>query len=218
MENPQRETALYIVLEVDEAAPQRARAAASHPLVQSILLRPGPGASLEATTVKPLIEIIQSAGIAALVEDNARLARTVRADGVHVRWSETVVDDAAQARSILGTRGIVGAEAGTSRHDAMTLAEAGVDYVGFAVASTPDEAVSRQSRVDMVTWWAPIFEIPCVAFDIADDAEAGLIADLGADFVTLTLPRGETAERTVERIGLRGAAVTAADATQSGRR
>ena len=37
----------------------------------------------------------------------------------------------ASARSILGPGGIVGVDPGISRHDAMTLAEAGADYIAF---------------------------------------------------------------------------------------
>ena len=39
-----------------------------------------------------------------------------------------------------------------------------------------------------MTWWADIFEIPVVAFDIETAREAGELADAGADFVAATLP------------------------------
>lgn len=217
-----RETALYIVLDADATAPQRARAALACRLVQSVLIRPPAGAKLDPVAIKSLIEIIQAKGVAALIEQDARLARTLRADGVHLRWSETVADDLAQARAILGTRGIVGAEAGASRHDAMLLAEGGADYVAFAVMPAADMPAARQARLDLVDWWAPIFEVPCVAFDTLDAAEAGVMTEMGADFIGVTLAGGETLAQSAERVEACAAAVehavSAADSSLAARR
>ncbi len=89
---------------------------------------------------------------------------------------------------MLGTRYIVGVDVGRSRHDAMTLAEAGADYIAFGIPPhVEDRAASAARRLELVAWWSEIFEIPCVAFDVdtADDATA--LAGAGADFVAMRL-------------------------------
>jgi thiamine-phosphate pyrophosphorylase len=86
---------------------------------------------------------------------------------------------------------VVGVDAGISRHAAMLLAEAGADYVGFgAPAHLKDREKARARRGELVSWWAGIFQVPCVAFDVDSAAEAGTLAARGADFVAVTLPSG----------------------------
>src|SRR5262249_41991165 len=89
------------------------------------------GMSLEAAVVRPLVEIAQRQGVAVLIADDARLARTVRADGVHLGINSDLRSAYKEARSIMGLDGIVGADGGISRHDAMTVAEDGADYIAF---------------------------------------------------------------------------------------
>ena len=106
------------------------------------------------------------AGAAVLIEGDARLARTTKADGVQLAWSGEPAQDYEDAREILGGRFIVGAASGTSRHDAMSLAEAGADYVAFGLTTGPGIDEARAQRDDLVAWWGEIFEVPCVACDV----------------------------------------------------
>ena len=62
---------------------------------------------------------------------------------------------------------------GASRHDAMELGEAGADYVAFGIPpDVEDRAVAVERRLDLIAWWSEVFELPCVAFDVADAEEA----------------------------------------------
>ena len=125
--------------------------------------------------------------------NDARLARTVKADGVHLSPGESF----AEAREILGRGGIVGATA-ASRHDAMEHGEAGADYVCFAIPAidagkeTIGEDDARELRLELVSWWAEIFEPPCLVLDVVSAEEASALAEAGADFVTVSLPSGAT--------------------------
>lgn len=182
-------TELYGVITAGPTARERLQAVLDACTMASILIRPLPGARLGGGEVKPLVEMIQKRGVAAIVEDDAQLARTVRADGVHLTCREGILEAYAEARRTLGDRFIVGADAGQSRHLAMSLGEAGVDYVGFGLLE-PGAETARQTRDDLAGWWSEIFEIPCVVFGVTTPDEAAALAQTGADFVAVTIPPG----------------------------
>ena len=188
---------IYVTIEPGEAALERLAAAFAAAEVASVLITPPTGRALEAGSTRPLIEVAQRHGTAVLLAADARLARSLRADGVHLPAAADLEDVYRSARSILGATGIVGFDAGISRHDAMTLAEAGADYVAFgAPAHLKDREKSRERRNELVAWWAEIFQVPCVAFDVETAQEAEALALAGADFVAVTLPAGQSVAAT----------------------
>jgi thiamine-phosphate pyrophosphorylase len=181
---------LYIVAEAG-SAPASVAAALEATAVAVLLVAPAPGAALDASAARPLVELAQSKNVAALIEADAQLARTLRADGVHLPWHKDIVSRYGEAREILGGRFIVGADAGRSRDDAMSLGEAGADYVGFGIPPhVEDREAARARRFELVAWWSEIFEVPCVAFDLETAPEAAALARAGADFVAARAPRG----------------------------
>ena len=198
-------TEIFVVLEVSQAAhaedKARLEAALAASPVASVLLTAAPGVSLLPAPLKALIEFAQSRGTAALIADDAGLARKLKADGVHLSWSKTPHARYAEAREILGERFIIGADAGRSRHDAMELAEAGVAYVGFGIPGhVEDRATAFTRQQDLVAWWSEIFEIPCIAFDVADADAARALTEAGADFVAVTLSAGMPPQTIVRHI------------------
>ena len=128
---------------------------------------------------QPLIQAAQARDVAALLSDRAPLAKQLGADGVHLDFRATSIDDAVRvyryARKSLADDAIVGALCPTERHLALEVAEAGADYVGFDV-STPDGA-------DVIAWWGEMMTVPCVAFGRVDPATAANLARSGADFI-----------------------------------
>lgn len=151
----------------------------------SVLIVPANDEDLTAPAVLPIVKAVQNAGAAALIHGNAELARTVRADGVHLTWRADLVDMFEETRSILGGSAIIGVDAGVSRHDAMTLGEAGADYIAFGAGSGGDEAI--EMRNELVAWWGEIFEIPVVAFDVESALELQDLMTFGADFACISL-------------------------------
>jgi thiamine-phosphate pyrophosphorylase len=76
-------------------------------------------------------------------------------DGIEV----TNRADYDHARKLLGPDKIIGALAGTSRHVAMDLAEAGADYIAF------HQARLKPHDEPIIQWWSSLFEVPCIAID-----------------------------------------------------
>ncbi|MEO1281359.1 MAG: thiamine phosphate synthase [Pseudomonadota bacterium] len=184
--------------------------------IPSLLLEPKNGETLTATHVLPFIDTAHENGVAVMIADDPCLARTVKADGIHLNWSLDGLDRLSEAREIAGGRLMIGADAGFSRHNAMVIAEAGAEYVAFGLpAGTVDLAKGASDRSEMVEWWSEVFEIPCVATDIegADEQAASDLAAAGADFVCVRTPEGkstadliEWAERLVHRLDQKQAA------------
>lgn len=124
-----------------------------------------------------MINIGQGAGCAVLLEDNIALVKKLGADGVHITGGPEAVTDAIAA---LKPKFIVGASAGKSRHDAMTLGEMEVDYLLFG----PLDGTSDEEAADLAQWWAATFEIPAVLSD--PGAQRETLATQGAEFFALS--------------------------------
>lgn len=182
---------LYVSLEIgSEGGPAKSvlETAMECGPIASLLIRPRSGASLDASVAKDLVAVAQKRGVAALIADDANLARLLRADGVHLPWSKDIVQRSKDAREILGERYSIGADAGRSRDDAMSLGELGADYVAFGIPPhVEDRATAEHRQRDLISWWSKIFQISCVAFDIATPGHAKDLADDGADFICVEL-------------------------------
>jgi len=190
-------TQLCAVIETGEAAPDRLAAALSAAGFACVIIAPSPGVGLDAGAARPLVEAAQGRNAAALLADDAQLARALRADGVHLGPSKTPASAYGLARSVVGDGGIVGVDVGISRHDAMTVAEQGADYVAFgAPVHLKERAKARARRDGLIAWWAEIFEAPCVALDAETPEQAQALARAGADFVGVRLAADVSAAAT----------------------
>ncbi len=149
------------------------------------LVRFAPGSEAHAKAiVAPLLPPAKDTDCALLIENDARLAARLGADGVHVAGAGENLVGAIES---LKPERIVGAGSVHTRDDAMTAGEMGADYVMFGEPHEGAQArglASLISLTERVVWWAQIFETPCVAYaDTIDAVEA--LADAGADFVAL---------------------------------
>ncbi|MCA3440776.1 MAG: thiamine phosphate synthase [Rhodobacter sp.] len=120
-----------------------------------------------------LRQVAHARDVAIVIESHLLLVARHGLDGVHLTDGARTVR---HARKELGGDAIVGAFCRTSRHDGMTAAEAGADYVAFGpLGQTPlgDGAVVDY---DLFAFWSEAIEVPVVAEGALTEA---LIAQFG---------------------------------------
>ena len=181
---------LYLTMEAPfgEAARERLRRALDAAPIAALLLSPGSEPPEQA--LKQLIALAQGKGVAVLTTAEPALARSLGADGIHVPWSVDVTKTFEGVRAALVPPYMAGADAGRSRHDAMAIGERGADYVAFGIPQhVEDREKAKMRRLELVAWWAEIFEVPVVAFNVETPAEAGDLLEAGADFIAIRLPQ-----------------------------
>lgn len=130
--------------------------------------------------VKALAAAVQDAGAALLIDGHAHLVAKAGADGAHVSG----IDDVTDALEALKPDWVVGAAGLSSRHDAMTAAEAGSDYIMFGEIDAEGRRAPFDAIRERVSWWAEVFEAPCVAYAASLDEVTPLV-EAGADFIAV---------------------------------
>jgi len=147
-------------------------------------VRLGAGPASEAgvmRAVEVLRPVCYARDVPLVLTDHFRLAASLGLDGVHL------TDGARQvraARKALGFDAIVGAHARASRHDGMTAAEIGADYVSFGPLTASGLGDGTVAPVGLLEWWAEMIEVPLVAEGGLTPELAGTLAH-AADFIAL---------------------------------
>ena len=108
--------------------------------------------------------------------DLAAVAARGGADGVHV---DPILDEVTMLRERLTGDRIIGVGGLRSQDDAMTVGEAGVDYLLFGEPRPDGFLPPLDAVLERAAWWAEIFETPCVAFAPSLEAVPRLAADAG---------------------------------------
>ncbi|MBO0712798.1 MAG: thiamine phosphate synthase [Acetobacteraceae bacterium] len=132
--------------------------------------------------IKNVAAIVHCRDIALLVDGRPEIVARADADGAHL----TGIEALRAALPTLKPGRIAGAGGLHSRHDAMLAGEADADYVMFG---EPDHGgsggrPSLESLVERLTWWAELFQPPCIGYAAGKD-EVRALAEAGADFVAL---------------------------------
>jgi thiamine-phosphate pyrophosphorylase len=129
---------------------------------------------------KAVANVVQRQDIALVLDGHPQLTARAGADGAHL----TGIDALTAALPTLKPERIAGAGGLRSRHDAMLAGEAGVDYVMFG---EPDRRGARpplDAIEERLSWWAELFEAPCVGYAASLD-EVAPLRQAKADFVAL---------------------------------
>jgi thiamine-phosphate pyrophosphorylase len=136
-----------------------------------------------ARLAEPLQRICVDADVTFIVNDSMALAKRLGADGVHLGQSD---GDIREARALLGPGAQIGRTCHDSRHLAMEAGEAGADYVAFgAFYPTTTKPSKYRPAPSILSWWASVFEIPCVAIGGITPDNARPLVRAGADFIAV---------------------------------
>lgn len=133
-----------------------------------------------AETLRP---VVQSRGVAFLLNDRADLVLETGADGVHVGQDDL---DVAAARALLGPKLTVGVTCHDSRDLAMRGGEAGADYVAFgAFFPTTTKDAQYHAEPEILAWWSELMELPAVAIGGITAANCAPLVQAGAAFLAV---------------------------------
>ena len=107
-----------------------------------------------------LREVAHARDVALVIADHVLLSERLGLDGVHLSDAGRSVRE---ARKSLGQDAIIGSFCAGSRHDGISAAEAGADYVGFGPVGASDLGDGETAEMDLFQWWSAMIEVPVVA-------------------------------------------------------
>jgi thiamine-phosphate pyrophosphorylase len=134
------------------------------------------GGGLVQAAATALHPVARRRDIALLLDGGADLLVAAGADGVHLMQAA----DYARARRRVAD-GIVGVGC-ASRDEAMSVAEAGADYVLFGDL---DDAEPTAATLALVEWWSALMTMPCIGAGGTRPHDHAALARAGADFVAV---------------------------------
>lgn len=122
------------------------------------------------------------AGVAFIVNDDPRLARTLAADGVHLGEHDGAI---AEARALLGDGAIIGASCYDDLQRARDAVAAGADYIAFgAFFASTTKPGTRRASIGLLRDSARL-GVPRVAIGGITPDNARPLVDAGADLVAV---------------------------------
>ena len=126
-----------------------------------------------ARTADALRGVAHARDVALVIENHILMVERLGLDGVHL------TDGARSIRKVrkdLGSDAIIGAYCGATRHDGISAAEAGADYVAFGPVGQTTLGDGSNADAELFEWWSEMIEVPVVAEGSLTPA---LIAKLG---------------------------------------
>ncbi|MEO0918958.1 MAG: thiamine phosphate synthase [Pseudomonadota bacterium] len=119
-----------------------------------------------------LREVTHARDVPLVIDSHIMMVERLGLDGVHLPDGARSVR---QVRKDLGEDAIVGSYCANSRHDGITAAELGADYVSFGPVGVTALGDGRQAELELFEWWSMMIEVPVVAEGALDQ---GLIRAL----------------------------------------
>ena len=129
-----------------------------------------------------LADDTRAAGVPFIVNDDARLAADVKADGVHLGEHDGPIAD---ARAMLGAAAIIGVSCYDDLAIARAAAEAGADYLAFGAFFTSSTKPNARRATPALLQQARRHGLPMVAIGGITPDNAPLLVDAGADLLAI---------------------------------
>lgn len=140
------------------------------------------GDALRRTQAAALLPLCRAAGVALIVNDDARLAAELGADGVHLGQDD---GDIAAARALLGPLARIGASCYDDLQRARDALDAGADHVAFgAFFPSPTKPHARRASPALLREGASL-RVPRVAIGGIAPGNAPGLVEAGADLVAV---------------------------------
>jgi thiamine-phosphate pyrophosphorylase len=121
-------------------------------------------------------ELAHARDVAVVLDTHLMLVERLGLDGVHLTDGARSVR---AARKTLGADAIIGTFCGATRHEGISAAEAGADYVAFGPMGQTPLGAGGQADHELFAWWSEMIEVPVIA-------EGALDADLVRAFAPVT--------------------------------
>jgi thiamine-phosphate pyrophosphorylase len=115
---------------------------------------------LVARAADAIREIAHKRDIALVIERHVQLVERLGLDGVHLSDGSRNIR---KHRKDLGEDAIIGCHCGTTRHEGISAAEAGADYVTFGPVGPTALGDGSQAELELFEWWSEMVEVPVVA-------------------------------------------------------
>ena len=184
MSKPRLQRGLYLITP-DESDPARLleRVAPLLPFAARLQLR---CKSMPRDALREAASLLRAAcreaGVPFIVNDDARLAREVGADGVHLGEHDGAI---AEARALLGDSAIIGVSCYDSLERASAATAVGADYIAFgAFFPSPTKPHARRATPGLLRDSAT-FGLPRVAIGGITPDNAHALVTTGADLVAV---------------------------------
>jgi len=114
--------------------------------------------------------------VALVIDKHVQMVDRLGLDGVHLPDGGRNIR---KHRKDLGTDAIIGAFCGITRHDGISAAEAGADYVSFGPVGETVLGDGSRAEAELFQWWSEMIEVPVVA-------EGALTVDMVAALTPIT--------------------------------
>lgn len=105
-------------------------------------------------------ELAHARDVPLVIADHVLMVERLGLDGVHLSEQSSRIR---KLRTELGPDAIIGAYCGQSRHDGLTLGEAGADYISFGPIGTTALGDGQPAPRELFEWWSDMIELPVVA-------------------------------------------------------
>lgn len=122
-----------------------------------------------------LRDLAHARDLALVIADHSALVAPLGLDGVHLSDGSRALRS---TRKELGEDAIIGAFCAASRHDGMTAAETGADYVAFGPSGPTALGHGDAAPRALFDWWSEVIEVPVVAEGALDIATIEALAPI----------------------------------------